>query len=258
MILSSLFGSKKVEAPKDHNIPTNNFREAGKVQAEVLDVAVHQLKTPLVGMKWSLKMLIDGEIGPLNNEQRVLLIQTYNTNDQIISTVDGLLYADRIESGSFKFSFFDANIADILIRKVGDMMPNAENKKVTIEVKADRENLPNVSVDSEKIMVVFQNLIENSLRYTKEGGKITITVSDKGDNVQIAVEDNGIGIPEDQKDTIFNKFFRAKNAFLVDPNGSGLGLYIAKGIVEKHGGQIWFESTEGKGTKMIFTIPVRR
>ncbi len=235
----------------------NTFRDVGDVQREVMDVAIHQLKTPLVGIKWSLKMVLDGNAGPLSSEQRALLERCFDENEKIIQTIDGLLYADKIESKKYRYTFLDAYIPDLIAAKIAELVPNAESKKITIKTDV-ADNLPNISIDTEKILVVLQNLIENSIRYTGTGGVIKVSARNGGDFITLSVEDNGAGIPQIEQDRIFNKFFRAQNAVKIDPNGSGLGLYIAKEIIEKHGGKIWFESREGRGTKVCFTLPLKK
>ena len=105
---------------------------------------------------------------------------------------------------------------------------------------------------------VLQNILENAIKYTQMEGKVEISFEVQGDFVQISVKDSGIGIPEEDKKNIFNRLFRAKNALKVEPNGSGLGLFIAKGIIEKHGGRIWFDSKVGSGTTFSFTVPVAK
>ncbi len=258
-LFSFLSPKKKILDPSEIlTAETNNtFRDVRSVQSEVMDVAIHQLKTPLVGMKWSLKMILGGNVGPLNSEQKALLEQCYESNEKIIETIDGLLYVDKIEAKTYRYTFLNAYLPELIETKIAELKPNAESKRITIRSKIDGD-IPTISLDAEKILTVIQGLVENSLRYTGKDGVITVRVSKNSDFVQVTVEDNGVGIPAAEQDHIFTKFFRATNAKIVDPNGSGLGLYIAKDIVLKHGGKIWFESREGKGTKVYFTLPIKR
>jgi signal transduction histidine kinase len=167
-----------------------------------------------------------------------------------------MLGIDRIESGMYGFSYVEINMTDLLNNIIAEFKSNADKKRIVVTVKG-APNLPKVSVDPQKMRAVLQNLIENSLKYTQEGGKVDINLDiDKEEHMLITFEDNGAGIPKDQQKDIFKRFFRAENAKALDPEGSGLGLFIVKTIVERHGGTMRFESEEGKGTKFFFTLPL--
>ncbi len=121
---------------------------------------------------------------------------------------------------------------------------------------APQETYPKVVGDEEKIRIVIQNFIENSLRYTPQGGKVTVSLKHDTKDIEVAVHDTGIGIPETQQAHIFERFFRADNAKKINEEGTGLGLYLAKNIIEAHRGKIWFESQENKGTTFAFSLPL--
>jgi signal transduction histidine kinase len=124
-------------------------------------------------------------------------------------------------------------------------------------VKIKSREIPRVLVDEEKIRLAVQNLIENAIHYTPQGGRVTASVSHDTKEVMLQVQDTGMGIPENQKARVFEKFFRASNAKTVDTEGSGLGLYLVNNIIQAHGGKVWFTSEEGKGSTFAFTLPVR-
>jgi signal transduction histidine kinase len=134
---------------------------------------------------------------------------------------------------------------------------SAEISKKELKVSFNHKdgNLPKVMVDGEKVGVVLQNVIENAVKYTPKGGVIEINFEDKDGFIQVSVKDSGIGISDEDQKNVFNRFFRAKNAIKVETDGSGLGLFITKGIVEKHGGKIWFKSKVGEGSTFYFTLP---
>ena len=138
---------------------------------------------------------------------------------------------------------------------IKDIAPQAKLKKIEIGKEYDK-NLSQMNLDPGLITVIFQNLVSNSIKYTPEGGKIIIAVKKDGKNALISVKDAGCGIPKDTQPKIFDKFYRADNARIQDPNGSGLGLYIVKAIVEKSSGKIWFESEENKGTTFFVSLPL--
>jgi signal transduction histidine kinase len=131
---------------------------------------------------------------------------------------------------------------------------DAKSHKVTIA--SDPSDLSPVPVDQEIFWQVVQNLLSNSIRYSPEGSVITVSMVKKGDVIEYSVKDRGIGIPDEEKPRIFEKFYRAENALKYVPEGSGLGLALVRSLVEGWGGRIWFESKEGQGTTFTFTLPV--
>jgi signal transduction histidine kinase len=218
----------------------------------------HQLRTPLSAIKWTLDSLLkSSDMGTLTTEQRALLMKAYEYNERIINLIRDMLGVDRIESGALGFSYLDLDIVDLVNNIVDEVGNESRRRNVAVVVKKD-ENLPKISVDPQKMRAVFQNLIENSLKYTKSGGTITVEFhSTDGANMNITVSDNGIGIPKTQQANIFNRFFRADNAKVLDPEGSGLGLFIVKTIINRHGGDMSFDSEEGKGTTFHITLPLK-
>lgn len=246
---------------KDLDLTKQNerFTQLDKEKSEFVSTVSHQLRTPLSAIKWTLDILLKSEdVGTLSVEQRALLMKAYESNERIINLIRDMLGVDRIESGALGFSYIDINIVDLVNNIIEEVEATAKRKSIQIVVKKD-EDLPKISVDPQKMRAVFQNLIENSLKYTRAGGEIKIEfhVEDDG-KVHITVSDNGIGIPKDQQGNIFNRFFRADNAKTLDPEGSGLGLFIVKTIISRHGGDMTFESEEGKGTIFHITLPLKR
>jgi signal transduction histidine kinase len=133
----------------------------------------------------------------------------------------------------------------------------AEKKNIQIEFKESEKETPKVLMDVEKVKLVIENLTDNAIRYTFPGGKITISVSSNKKEIEFKVQDSGVGIPMEQQPRVFTRFFRASNVMRMETEGSGLGLFTSKNIIEAHGGKIWFESKEGKGTAFYFTLPIK-
>lgn len=232
------------------------LEELDQVKSDFISVVAHQLRTPLSGMKWTLSMLLNGDMGGLNDDQKTFLMKSYESNSRMITLVNDMLVADGIQSGRVHYGFKRIDIVDLMDNVLFEISPEAKKKNILIEYKNKFENLPQAYVDPETMRAVLQNLFENAIKYTLEKGKIEIDVKKESDHLVISIADNGIGIPEDQAKEVFSKFFRAKNAVKQVTDGSGLGLYIAKTIIEKNGGKIWFESAEGKGTTFYFTVPI--
>ena len=226
-------------------------------KSEFISIAAHQLRTPLSAVKWSMKMIIDGDMGPLTKEQKDLLTRGYDTNQSMILLVNDLLNVARIEDGRFGYDFKKADLVDVISLVVHRLEILSKSHQVEIDFRNHAPELASFFFDIEKITIVVQNLLDNSIKYSNPGGKISIDLNVSGSYVVVAVSDRGIGIPHDQRDRIFTKFFRAKNATLMQTEGSGLGLFITKNIITGHGGTIAVESEEHKGTTFTFTLPTK-
>jgi signal transduction histidine kinase len=233
-------------------------KELEKKKSDFISLVTHQLRTPLSGLKWTLRMLINGDLGPLSNEQKVFLMKSYEGNERMISLVDNILGINKIEFDQYRYNYVTTKILDLLDNVLYEISPTAGRKRITIQIINRDENIPSVMVDPEKMRAVLQNILENAVKYSLEGGVVTIKADYAQGFVRVSVKDTGIGIPKAQQQNIFSQFFRAQNATDSVKQGSGLGLYIVKNIIEKHHGKIWFESIEGKGTTFFFTVPVEQ
>ncbi|MBU2028610.1 cell wall metabolism sensor histidine kinase WalK [Patescibacteria group bacterium] len=245
-----------IRREEELTIVNERLRELDKAKSEFISVAAHQLRTPLSAVKWILSLLIDEESAKLSAEQRSLVMKGYDSNERVINIINDMLVVTRIESGKLQYNFTLTHIEDLIESVLLDFDYQIHIRKMNLSFEKPSVQLPYVSIDSEKMRGVIQNLIENALRYTKDNGKILIKAVLENNMIKVSVQDNGIGIPEHQKSSIFSKFFRADNATKVQASGSGLGLFIAKNTVEKHGGKISFESETDVGTTFFFTIPV--
>ena len=227
-----------------------------KLKSEFVSLAAHQLRTPLSAIKWTMKMLLDGDLGQITKEQREYIEKTYRTNERLISLINDLLNVTRIEEGRYLYKLVLADIVPIVESTINLYGEEIKRKKLKLKFEKPKEALPQLKVDTEKISLVIQNLIENAVRYTLEGGEIKVCLKKKENEVEFSVKDTGIGIPKKEQPRVFTKFFRSSSAMKMDTEGTGLGLFITKNIVEAHGGKIWFESEEGKGTTFYFTLPI--
>ena len=176
----------------------------------------------------------------------------------MITLVNDMLDADRIQSGKLKHDLNPVDLINLLDNVLFEISPEAYKKNISIQFKDKLDKLPQVMIDSEKMRAVFQNLLENAIKYTPKGGSVKLGLKEENNELLVSISDNGIGIPKEEQKNVFNRFFRAKNAIKAETDGSGLGLFICKGIVEQHGGKIWFESEENKGTSFYFTIPFEK
>jgi len=226
-----------------------------KMKSDFISIAAHQLRTPLSAVKWAIGMVLDGDAGKINIEQENFLSKGFVSNERMIALVNDLLNVSRIEEGKLKYNFEKTDFQEIISKTVKTVGNSLDKKNIKLTLKGTR-NIPEVLADKEKMTLALQNLLDNAVKYTPEKGKVILSTTQKGDFLEISVKDNGVGIPEKDKPKMFSKFFRASNVLKLDTDGTGLGLFIIKTIIESHGGTIRLESAEGKGTEVTFTIPI--
>ncbi len=229
-----------------------------RMKSEFISIAAHQLRTPLSAIKWIIKMVLDEDAGKLNDEQKDLLSKGYQSNERIITLVNDLLDVSRIEEGRFGYNFTNSDFQEVLDLAMDscEKLISKNHLKFILKKQAD---LPKIYMDKERVSLVLQNLLENSIKYTPEYGTIELGAEIAKNNfLRIWVKDNGVGIPDSDKAKLFSKFFRASNVMRMETEGTGLGLFIAKNIVERHGGTISIASEEGRGTQASFTLPLNK
>lgn len=228
-----------------------------QMKSEFITIAGHQLRTPLSAIKGALYLLVSGDIKD-KKEQQEMLKHSYEYTERLIVLVNDLLNASSVEEGRFDYHFEKIDIADLLSAVINKYKEQAEAKLISLKLFV-KNNLTDVDLDLEKIKLSVGAIIDNALTYTPKHGKVEVSCAfSKDDTVVISVKDTGIGIPRNQHNKMFSKFFRADNALRVDTEGNGLDLFVTKNIILKHKGKIWFESSEGVGTTFYIEIPVKR
>ncbi|MCK4539892.1 GHKL domain-containing protein [Candidatus Parcubacteria bacterium] len=227
-----------------------------KMKSDFISIAAHQLRTPLSAVKWVIKMVLDGDVGKLNKEQEKILFKGYQSNERIINLVNDMLNVSRIEEGRFGYEFRKEDFEQVL-NVVVESLENQISERHIKYVLNKPEKLPKIYFDKDKMNLVLQNLLENAVKYTPEFGKIEVSLEFGNEFLKVKIKDNGVGIPEKDQKKLFSKFFRADNVMRMQTEGSGLGLFIVKNVIRKHGGEITFDSKEGMGTEFVFTIPLK-
>lgn len=228
-----------------------------RLKTEFVSISAHQLRTPLSAIKWTIQMLLDGDLGKITEEQKAFIKKINISNERMILLINDLLNVARIEEGRYIYQTVLYNIADIVDSVIKSYKDIIERKSIKFEFLRPSRGFPKVKIDVEKINLAISNLVDNAVKYTPKGGFIKISLTKNKNEIEFSVQDSGIGIPSAQKERVFSKFFRAANALKKDTDGSGLGNFIVKNIIEAHGGKIWFESEEGKGTTFYFTLPLK-
>lgn len=226
-----------------------------KMKSEIISVVAHQLRTPLAAIKWTLKILLDEDVGTVSPAQKELLTKGFDSNERMINLVNDMLAVDKLESGKLKYSFVPVQFENLVQEMIGTLLPLATQKNIRVEFVTPEQPLPKIRIDPEKMRDVLQNLIDNAIKYSKDNTTITVGVEMKEKELHFWVRDTGIGIPEEEKDKIFSRFFRAENAVHTQTDGSGLGLFIALSVVRRHGGNISFESTLNQGSTFHVLLP---
>jgi signal transduction histidine kinase len=231
------------------------LREVDTMKTDFVSVATHQMRTPLSGVRWTLSMIIKGDLGDLTPDQRTFLMKAYESNERMIALIDDLLFTDKIESGKLVITDESTHAPDLVENVITELQPIALNRNIKIQFnRPEGKPLP-VRISAPHLRAVFQNLLENAIKYSNPGGVVLIEFEEKDGYLHISVADNGIGIPSDQQDRVFTRFYRAPNAVKMETDGSGLGLYIIKNILTKHHGRIWIETTENVGSKFHVELP---
>lgn len=235
-------------------------KKLDKMRTEIVSITSHQLRTPATIVKGNLEMVMSGDVGTVTKAQKELLDDTYMGNERMIHLINDLMDAAKINEGRLIFPLEPTQLEDVVSEVVNENQPFAREKHVALTFDSPPAPLPKASINREKMKQVFQNLIDNAIKYSSVGvqGKVEVGLRDEdGKRVIFMVKDNGIGIPKGDQAKMFERFSRGSNSTKLDPGGgSGLGLYIAKAVVEQANGKIWFESEEGKGTTFYAAFPI--
>jgi len=230
-------------------------KEIDKIKSEFITTAAHKLRTPASIVKWSIGLLTEKK-EKLSQEQIDILEKCRKANDKIISEIYSLLSVSEIEKGLFKYEFKFYLFEDILARAIQDIGHLAREKQVSLKYYKPKGTLPKIKVDKEKIEMALRTVLDNATRYNKKGGQVRIRVLKEKSHIILKIEDEGIGISNEDKKRVFSKFFRGQKATRIHTEGGGLSLFVAKNIVEKHKGKIWFKSEEGKGSTFYIKLPI--
>lgn len=235
-------------------IEYGGVRTADELKSRFMTVISHQLRTPLNSIRWNSDLLLS-DYKDIPEEPAEIIRQVNTAVVRSISIVDDMILASDIERRALKLEKAATDISEIIGKVVRDSRRTADMKSVTLEVKPFPEHLPELFLDRGKIEVVIGRIVDNAITYSPEGRSVEIGVRVGEKDVTVEITDHGVGIPEEEHARVFERFYRAKEAIKLNPNASGLGLYITKYIIEAHDGKLDFMSEEGRGTKFMVMLP---
>lgn len=236
-----------------HKLQLTNekLKALDETKDEFISMASHQLRTPLTAVKGYLSMVLEGDAGKLNRNQRKLLEQSYLSSQRMVYLISDLLNLSRLNTGKFIIEPTQVNLAEVVQLEIDQLEETARAREVSLRYDKPTD-FPEMSLDETKIHQVVMNFIDNAIYYTPAHGKVEITLHDLPGSVEFRVKDNGIGVPREEQHHLFTKFYRADNAKRARPDGTGLGLFMAKKVIAAQGGAIIFDSQEGKGSTFGF------
>jgi signal transduction histidine kinase len=236
------------------------LKELDKAKDEFISMASHQLRTPLTAVRGYTSMVMDGDFGKVSGDQKDTLKQAFDAATRMTRLVDDLLNVSRIQSGKFRIERADVDLNKVLPEEVSMLASAAEMKHVALTFHKPKSAVPVLQIDEGKTRQCLMNLMDNAIYYSAaaaSGGKVEVYLEADKDWVSFKVMDNGIGVPKSEQDKLFKKFYRAPNAQKTRPDGTGLGLFLVGKVVKDQGGEIIFESEEGKGSTFGFRLPVK-
>ncbi|HVI60685.1 MAG TPA: ATP-binding protein [Candidatus Saccharimonadales bacterium] len=233
-------------------------QEVDRMKSEFISLASHQLRTPLSSIKTYSHMLLDGYMGDITPAQRQSLTTIVNASNRMNALISNLLNITRLESGSIAVTYKTIK-ATYLVREIlKELALTAETKDIELSFKLAGDGAETLRTDRLILKEILTNIIANAIKYTPEGGRVKVTIRLRADDVLFRVKDTGWGIPKYSQDQVFSKFYRAENITKRETSGTGLGLYLVKGLTEAIGGRIWFTSQEGQGSDFYVCLPRRR
>lgn len=244
------------EATKELRFSNRQLQRLDEAKNEFISMASHQLRTPLTSIKGYLDMMLEGDLGKISPTQRAVLREAFSSSERMVRLINDFLNVSRLQTGKFTIDKQSVDIAQILRDEVSLLKVVADQRSVEMVLKVDKK-IPSLAVDSEKIRQVMLNMIDNAIYYSNPHKKVVINLKSSGKMIEFSVKDSGIGVPKSEQANLFGKFFRGTNAKKRRPDGTGVGLFLAKKVILSHDGEMIFESEEGKGSTFGFRLPVR-
>ncbi len=226
-------------------------------KSEFISIASHQLRTPLTAVKGYVSMILENSYGEIPKEMGQPLKNVYASNERLIGLVNDILNISKIEAGKMEMEWEKASLEELILDIINELKIKADTKNLYLKYEKPANPIPDIVIDKTKIRQVIMNLIDNSIKYTEKGGT-TVKLSSIGPKVRVEISDTGMGLTKEDIPRLFESFSRGRNGAIGRPEGTGLGLYIARRFVEMHKGRVWVESEgKGKGSRFFIELPVK-
>lgn len=246
------------KATTDLRQANEQLKKLDEAKSEFISIASHQLRTPLTAIRGYISMVLDGDFGKLSKKVSDPIEKVLKSSERLIALIENLLNISRIESGRMKYEYKVMQFETMVSSVVDELSQVAKTKKLELIYNKPKKPLPEINIDEEKIRQVVMNLIDNAVKYTP-AGKVVVDLTEKDGNIEFCVSDSGMGISAEDLPNLFQKFSRGSGTFLIHTEGTGLGLYVARQMIETHSGKIWAESEGvGKGSRFCFSLPIKK
>lgn len=244
-------------ATKELRASNAQLQKLDEAKDEFISMASHQLRTPLTSIKGYISMLVEGDLGKVPANQKHLLDEALISSERMVRLIGDFLNVSRLQTGKFIIEAHSVDLARVVAQEIESLAPNAAARGLRFAYK-EPKNFPALELDESKIRQVIMNFADNAIYYSKENSSIKINLTHDAKTVEFSVKDTGIGVPESEQAQLFGKFFRATNARKQRPDGTGVGLFLAKKVIDAHGGEIVFSSKVGRGSTFGFRLPLRQ
>lgn len=245
------------DATRELRKSNEKLKALDEAKDEFISMASHQLRTPLTSIKGYVSMVMEGDAGKINSKQKELLGSAFTSSQRMVFLISDMLNVSRLKTGKFIIESKVIDLVKLIESEVEQLIDTAKGRKLTLTFDKPKD-FPKVQLDESKTRQVVMNFIDNAIYYTPAGGHITVALKQEGKSVELTVTDSGIGIPKASQHRLFTKFYRANNARKARPDGTGLGLFMAKKVIIAQGGTIIFHSEEGKGSTFGFRFPLAK
>lgn len=244
------------DATRELRESNRQLQRLDEAKNEFISMASHQLRTPLTSIKGYLDMLLEGDLGRVTATQRSVLSEAFLSSERMVGLINDFLNVSRIQTGKFILELRDSDLSGLVHEQVQGLEVMAKQHELAFTQHIAKD-VPHTAVDIDKIRHVVMNMLDNAIYYSKPGSTIEVSLTKKQSDIFFKVKDTGIGVPKQEQSQLFGKFFRASNARKKRPDGTGVGLFLAKKVIAAHGGEIIFESVEGQGSTFGFRLPIR-
>ncbi|MBC7512457.1 HAMP domain-containing histidine kinase [Candidatus Saccharibacteria bacterium] len=249
---------QRIDSATDELRTSNEqLRGLDTAKDEFVSMASHQLRTPLTSVKGYISMVLEGDAGKITKLQKQFLREALTSSERMVHLINDFLNVSRVQTGKFMIERHSVDLAKVLKQEIRSLETTAESRDLRLKLELPKDPVV-MMVDEGKLRQVIMNFIDNALYYSRPDTDIRVKLSILRGDVRVEVVDNGIGVPAHQQAQLFSKFFRADNARTQRPDGTGVGLYLAKMVIDGHGGKLLFSSKEGKGSTFGFTLPLQQ